>query len=269
MINHSGGIDGFSTLTTFFPQDAIGIVVLANMDGTPIPGILTFNAFDRLLGMDEVPWSERSKKEHEEFKAASEKGKEKSKTDRVPGTTPSHPLDAYTGDFEHPGYGTLSVQLDGDQLQITYNSMVFPLKHYHYDIFEFTLEKWEMNFKVSFLTNVKGDIDTLTAPLEPTVKDIVFKRAVRKEMTEQSFLEQFVGIYEVMSMNMTVALKGEHTLSASISGQPEQELVPYKGTEFQLKGLSGFSVEFKKDDSGKVTEATVTMPYGVFTAKKK
>jgi len=269
MINHSGGIDGFSTLTTFFPQDAIGIVVLANMGGTPISGILTFNAFDRLLGMDEVPWSERSKKEREEFKAASEKGKEKSETDRVPGTTPSHPLDAYTGDFEHPGYGTLSVQLDGDQLQITYNSMVFPLKHYHYDIFEFTLEKWEMNFKVSFLTNVKGDIDTLTAPLEPTVKDIVFKRAVRKEMTEQSFLEQFVGIYEVMSMNMTVALKGEHTLSASISGQPEQELVPYKGTEFQLKGLSGFSVEFKKDDSGKVTEATVTMPYGVFTAKKK
>jgi len=43
-------------------------------------------------------------------------------------------------------------------LKATYNSMMLPLRHYHYDIFELEVERFEMRVKVSFLTNVKGDI---------------------------------------------------------------------------------------------------------------
>src|SRR5215470_8800272 len=85
------------------------------------------------------------------------------------------------------------------KLKATYNSMVLPLRHYHYDIFELEVERFEMRVKVSFLTNVKGDIDTLIAPLEPTANDIVFRRAPRKEMMKKSFLEKFLGEYEFLS----------------------------------------------------------------------
>jgi CubicO group peptidase (beta-lactamase class C family) len=269
MVEHGGNIDGFSSLVTIVPQENIGIVILTNMNGSPVPYILTYNVIDRLLGLEAVPWNERSRKEYDELKAAEAKGKDKSEMDRVQGTSPSHALEAYTGDFEHPGYGTISITGDGDQLKATFNSMELPLKHYHYDTFEALVERFDINMKISFFTNIKGDIDTLSAPMEAAVKDIVFKRVPNKQMAEKSFLEQFTGSYEVMGLQMVVALKGENALIVSIPGQPTLELVPYKGTEFHVKGLSGVGVEFKSDESGAITEAILIQPNSVFTAKKK
>lgn len=269
MIQHGGGIDGFSALTTLLPDDNIGIVALTNMEGCPVHSIVTFNACERLLDLELAPWHERLKKEVAEMKTATEKSKEQSTSDRVPDTHPSHELDAYTGDFEHPGYGTLSIIRDEGQLKASFNAMVFPLTHYHYDIFEATFERFGLQAKVSFSTNTKGDIDSVAIPFEPTVKEIIFKRVASKEMTEQGFLEQFVGEYEFMGRSIAIALRGEKTLIASIPGQPDYELEPYRGTEFQLKGLTGFSLEFKKDMAGAVTEVVVTQPYGVVIAKRK
>jgi CubicO group peptidase (beta-lactamase class C family) len=269
MVFHGGNIDGFSALVAFLPADHLGMVVLTNLNGNPVPGIVTYNIFDRLLGLEEVPWSERSRKIYNEVKEAGEKSKVKTETARVSDTHPSHTLDAYTGDFEHPGYGVISIGRDGEELQARFNSLVIPLKHYHYDIFEAVIEKFDLSMKVTFSTNIRGDIDGLSAPLEPLVKDIVFKRVARKEMTEKNFLEQFAGDYELMGMTVTVALKGDKALSLSVPGQPEYELVPYQGTEFQLKGLSGFGVEFKRDEVGKVIEAVLEQPGAVFTAKRK
>jgi hypothetical protein len=70
-------------------------------------------------------------------------------------------------------------------------------------------------------------------------------------------------------MQVTVALKGEHTLTVSIAGQPDYELAPYQGSEFHAKDLSGVSVEFQRDASGAVTGAAVTLAYGVFQMQKK
>jgi hypothetical protein len=60
-----------------------------------------------------------------------------------------------------------------------------------------------------------------------------------------------------------------HTVMQSSPGQPDSELVPYKGTEFHVKSQSGVSIEFQRDASGAVTEALATLPYGVFHASKK
>ncbi|MDQ2716359.1 MAG: DUF3471 domain-containing protein, partial [Chloroflexota bacterium] len=174
----------------------------------------------RLLDLDQVPWSKRLMKEHLEIKEAGEKGEEKSASDRVPATSPSHPLAAYTGDFEHPGYGVISVTLDGEQLQGTFNNIQFPITHYHYDIFELKAERFDADLKVSFTANVKGDIDTLIAPFEVTASDIVFKRVPSKQMQTRSFLEPFAGEYSLLGESLIVALKGESTLFVSVPGQP-------------------------------------------------
>jgi hypothetical protein len=163
----------------------------------------------------------------------------------------------------------MAVDLANEELQATFHSMVFPLKHYHYDIFECNAERFDIVMKLSFATNVKGDIESLSAPLEPEVQDIVFKRMPRKDMQEKSFLEQFTGEYEVMGITIVVAFKNERTLSVTVPQQPTYELVPYKGTEFRFKGLTGYSIEFKHDADGIVTEAEFEQPFGVVTAKKK
>jgi CubicO group peptidase (beta-lactamase class C family) len=187
MVCHSGGIDGFRSLTTLFPREKIGIVVLANMG----------------------------------------------------------------------------------QLQGTFNGITAPIRHYHYDIFDFVWEIWNEELKATFLTNVKGDIDTLIAPFEPTGTDIVFKRVPDKRMRERAFLEQFVGVYEFLEMQFVVFLKDEQTLSLSVPGQPDYELRPYKENEFLANGRSGMSVEFQRDASGTVTGIAATMSEGVFRALKK
>ena len=87
-------------------------------------------------------------------------------------------------------------------------------------------------------------------------------------MQMRSFLEQFVGDFEVMDQVATVFLKGD-TLALSLAGQPIFDLVPYQGTEFNLKGMPGFSIAFNQDESGAVTEAVLTQPGAVFVARKK
>jgi len=83
------------------------------------------------------------------------------------------------------------------------------------------------------------------------------------------FLQKLVGEYDVMGTTARLYLKGESTLVAYIPGQPEFELVPSGGTRFLVKNMSGYSVEFKMDAAGNVTEAVVTEPYGGFTARKR
>ena len=268
-LQHGGGIDGFTALVTFMPRDNIGIVILTNRSGTPLPSIVANNVYDRLIGLNQIDWNKRIREEVEKAKEEAEKAKKEKDKDRKLNTKPSHSLEDYAGDYEHPGYGVLSVKKEGDQLKAEYNSIPFTLTHYHYDIFEFHNEFLDITTKVSFFTDLKGNIGSLAVQLEPAVKEIVFTRMPEKAMMEKSFLEKFEGEYVLGEVAVTVSLKGEKTLFLSVPGQPEYELIPYKGTEFNLKNLVGFSIEFVMDKSGVVTEAKVTQPNGVFTARKK
>jgi hypothetical protein len=54
-----------------------------------------------------------------------------------------------------------------------------------------------------------------------------------------------------------------------VPGQPEYGLVPYKGTEFNLKGLTGVSLEFNLDETGKAVAATFKQPGATTVFKRK
>jgi len=151
------------------------------------------------------------------------------------------------------------------------NLLSSPLRHFHYDVFETPenpLNPVEKT-KVQFFMDVKGEIASLSMPLEPHVKDIVFARRAPKAMSERSFLEPFVGQYEVGGATATVTIQGENTLVMVIPGQPKYALVPVRGTTFDLKELAGYSIEFKLDATGRVNEAVFYQPGATFVAKKK
>jgi hypothetical protein len=67
------------------------------------------------------------------------------------------------------------VELKGDQLQVKYNSLTAPLQHYHYNVFKIRDGIGE-GLKVQFFSNLKGDIDRISVPLETRVDNIVFTR---------------------------------------------------------------------------------------------
>jgi CubicO group peptidase (beta-lactamase class C family) len=269
MLSHGGGIDGFTARVTFMPRDNIGMVILTNKGGTSLPGIVAYNAYDRLLGLDQIPWNKRIKEQTDKAREEAEKAKKEKDKDRKLNTKPSHPLEDYAGNYKHPGYGVVAIKKEGDRLKCVFNSFSFGVKHYHYDIFEMRNEFYDMTEKVSFSTDNKGNISSLSVNLEDRVEAIVFTKMPEKKMKERSFLEKFVGEYVLGEMTVTVTLRGENNLILTVPDQPIYELVPYKGTEFNLKNLAGYSIEFIVDKAGKVTKAKVTQPNGVFTAKKK
>jgi YD repeat-containing protein len=64
-------------------------------------------------------------------------------------------------------------------------------------------------------------------------------------------------------------LRGDHTLVASNPGSTDLELLPKRGTTFDVKDQSGVSIEFKRDASGKVTEAALNDNGTVLVLKRK
>lgn len=186
VVRHGGGIDGFISLLSFMPRDGIGMIILSNLSGdNPVPAIVSRRVYDQMLGLEPVDWVSRVKEQRAMAEAAekeaeeAEEGEEgEEREERVAGTSPSHPLEDYAGSYEHPGYGVLQVEVEGDRLRVRFNGMSSPLEHYHYDVFEVPenpLEPFE-GTRVIFFYDKDGKIDRLAAPLEPKVDDIVFTR---------------------------------------------------------------------------------------------
>lgn len=270
LVWHNGGIDGFYALLSLLPNDHMGVVILTNMPGQPAPEILAYNVYDRLLGLDQVPWLTRFKDLEAKQKKQEEESKKNKVSDKKAGTHPSHDLKDYVGNFENPGYGVIKIAPKGDAFELTLNKLgPYPLVHYHYDVFQIpedadTPAAGEL---FQFHLDKKGDIRSISAALEPALQeDIVFTRAAEKISSD--VLRTLTGEYLLNGMTVTVALGGD-SLRLTVPGQPQYELVPTQGLTFDIKGMAGFSVEFKKDDTGKVTAAVFHQPNGVFTATRK
>jgi CubicO group peptidase (beta-lactamase class C family) len=267
LVEHGGNTDGHTAACQMLPDDGIGVIVLTNLDHTELGNVISYNVFDRLLGLDQVDWSSRFLPLWQKMLDLIAQMKQQAAAERKEGTTPSHPLADYVGEYEHPGYGTFSVSLDGDRLKGYYNGHDWPIRHHHFDVFAFDFWLMGMSFLGTFQTDVKGNVHSLVLPLESTVKDIVFTRKAGKEMSDTAFLSRFAGDYELMGMTLGVELK-QGVLFAAVPGQGEQELVGVQGTEFQLKNVAGITIEFKIDPAGKVVEAVVNQGGMAMRAKR-
>ena len=272
-IEHGGNLDGFSSVFTFLPNEKIGVVVLTNLDGSPLPDVIAFNAIDRLLGADQIPWSKRLLDSETEGRQSEADAKSKGYDLRKKGTHTSHDIKDYLGEYENPGYGIVSVAEEKDGLLVKLNKLSFHMKHYHYDVFEVPFDPQDpfAKQKLSFFGDLNGDISSLAMPLEARVKDIVFTRMPDKQLTDHAFLVTLAGQYDFPGdpTPTTIAVRGEHTLFMSQPGAPERELVPRRGTTFDLKGLEGFSIEFRRDASGKIFEAVFYTPDTTLIIKRK
>jgi CubicO group peptidase (beta-lactamase class C family) len=269
MVQHGGAIDGFNALVAFLPQRNLGAVILVNRGGTPLIQILSYHIFDRLLGLDPVPWNQRFLDDQKKSEAARDEAKKKGYSVRREGTQPSHPLAEYAGDYEHPGYGIARIEHDRDTLKLTFNRMTGPLKHFHFDIFEVAEDELNplQRMKVSFSTNLQGEIDSLALPLESLLKEITFKRLPAR--LDPKTLEPLTGQYQLTGPPLTVALRDGGKLVLEAPGQAPRELVPVRGLLFNVQGVTGASVEFKKDAAGVVTELVLYQGGASFVARKR
>jgi CubicO group peptidase (beta-lactamase class C family) len=177
VIEHGGNIDGFSALTLLLPQEKIGMIIITNLEQTRLPTTIAYQICDRLLGLEEIDWNQRFKTAEIKNKAEKQTKEQKRKSDRQEGTHPSHPLQDYAGDYEHPGYGRITIELKEEKLLLIFHSIIFTIEHYHYDIFEGRSEYLDETKLISFQLDLQGNITSLSISLEPEVKDILFKKS--------------------------------------------------------------------------------------------
>ncbi|MGN6439580.1 MAG: serine hydrolase [Agriterribacter sp.] len=270
-VEHGGNIDGFSASTSFFPSDSIGIVVLSNQNGSPIPTLARNMIADRMLKLKYVNWSGDAKKRVQKSKTEQNVSPESS---RVAGTKPSHPLKDYTGTFNHPGYGDVNVYQRNDSLfAITGKDSIW-LRHFHYDVFEVKgydkddgLDTSFGGTKINFRSSDDGKINALTAQLEGTVKPLEFVYKPKAKPIDKEVLEKYLGEYELGGMTAKVYLKGD-VLTLFVPGQPEYETIYIGDHTFRIKILEGYSVKFEMDGD-KATAVSFMQPNGTFKAKRK
>lgn len=273
-VEHSGGIDGFITTTSFFPSDSIGVFVVCNqtVSGTSIRNFIV----DRMLKLSYRPWGSSALVERLKADSAAATMPNSDSLNRVPGTKPSHAKKDYTGLFENKGYGVVKVFLEKDTLWVDYNEAgkrtKSYLQHYHYDVFRIRsteeTEEAKMAAKLRFNTNNDGKIVSIECQMEPAVKDILFERIREQVEVDKAELLNYVGDYELEGMTVKVYIRGENTLMVLVPGQPDYELVPSGKDIFDLKILDGYSVKFEMDKK-EVKSLSFIQPNGVFKATKK
>jgi len=170
MVFHGGNLEGFHSYIIMIPEESIGVLVLCNIMSSQVSRIIGYSIADRLLGLGEINWNERFKIWGEEMQRGYRANRDKFYDNQIKDTKPSHAMEEYVGSYCHPGYGILEITLESGKLKLTHNLWSIPLKHYHYDTFE------SNTMAVSFLSDKKGRIGSVLVPLEPSVKDIEFKR---------------------------------------------------------------------------------------------
>ncbi len=274
-VEHGGNIDGFSASTSFFPTDSIGIVVLCNQDGSSVPSIVRNVIADKLLGLKYVDWTTKLDQEkHKARQAAKEAEKTKVK-DTAALYAATHQLTDYTGVFENKGYGKLNVQVVHDSLLAVNSLRPIYLKHKTFDIYNLMAQN-KHGFDTSEVTPVRfdmnntGNIQSLIMELEGGIKPIVFERIPEMKLVPKDSLKKYVGDYELAPGAVAkVYIKTDSVLYVFIQGQPEYELVPVDKDKFNIKILSGYTVQFNANAAGKVTELLFIQPNGTFKAIKK
>jgi hypothetical protein len=258
-VQHGGNLDGFSLLLSFLPDDHIGSVILLNMEGSNLREVLAYNINERLLGLDQVDWNKRLHDRYRAFKKAEDDARDKNYVPRRENTQFSHPIDEYVGEYSHPAYGTVEIERvakNEKELKVTYHTMTSTAQHWHYDVWRVPHNPLDLLQETEFMfnTNWEGNVASLSCALEPNAKDIVFTRMPERRMHEASFLQPLTGTYQIADFKMLITLRPDNVLTITLPNQKVYELEPVRGYTFSFKGENGWTVDFKHDDNGGVTE---------------
>jgi CubicO group peptidase (beta-lactamase class C family) len=273
---HGGGFTGTNALMMLLPDRGVGVGVLANNGMVPLftPHIVANYVFDRVCGKDRAPWLERFRERRRKFVAQQDVHRKAWKASLRPITQPGRDLADYAGDYDHPGYGRITIAHADGKLHWAFRGMSEPLAHRYYDTFDLP-EAPESpggllpgQLAISFSTDREGSIASLAVPFERLVKDIVFTRLAGGDCTNPAFRQDCIGTYSLRGVTIVVAANNDGQLTLTVENQPTYKLRPYQSRTFAIDQLEGFRVEFHLGPDGKVDELFFHEPDGSVGAQR-
>jgi CubicO group peptidase (beta-lactamase class C family) len=265
---HGGDLPGFHSQISTMPYDSLGVIVFViGNHAAPLYNVVSYNVYERLLGMSLTPWSERQNTIRLKNKAASTQSRKKAGGGRVAGTHPSHPIDDYVGEFENPAYGVLNITKGDKSLMFDFHKNKMPLSHFHYDRFDTPDDEEEGKYSINFLTNPQGEIDRAEMSLDEAA--IAFTRRVPAALSNAATLRQYLGTYITPSGGkFDVVLRPDGTLALQYANGTFQNLIPWRPRRFRIKEFADVTFEFVTEN-GRVTALKQTDPSGEFTFTRR
>ncbi len=265
---HGGDLNGIHSQISCMPYDSIGVIVFVIGDhGYPLYNVISFNIYERLLGLSQTPWSERRLKDREASRKQDKEGRGKAGGERVLNTKSSHILEDYTGEYEHPAYGVLKVSMKSDSLQMNFHNIILPLSNFHYDRFDTPNDEQYGLWSLNYLTNPQGEIDRIVISLDES--EVTFVRKVDVSLSDPKILQKYAGKYETAGGTvLEIVLKSDNILYLILPGQPKFQLVPYKTHKFRMKDFADYVFEFVVTND-KVSMMKQRDPSGEYQFKRK
>src|SRR2546423_9536913 len=263
---HGGDLPGFHSQISFMPNEHIGVIVFVVGNHTaPLYNPISYNVYERLLGMDETPWTQRLLDIRLKNKKAGMEARSKAGFGRVANTKPSHDLADYVGEYDHPAYGTLKISMKDGALRFDFHKIGLPLSHFHYDRFDSPDDEEEGKWSINFATNPQGDVDKATVSLDEG--EVTFVR--RPAKLDDAVAQRIAGAYETPSgAKFQVVYRPGSGLVIVRVGAPDQKLVPYKGLKVRIPEFADVIVEFV-EEKGQITAMKQIDPSGEYVSKRK
>ena len=118
------------------PDFGIGVAVFTNRSPNGVTEALTYDIIDRLRGREPVAWRERFRQRRNEAIAQFQVDESVREKARRGNTQPAHEIGAYSGDYEHPAYGVMSIREQDGVLHWSWRGLFATMAHRHYETFE-------------------------------------------------------------------------------------------------------------------------------------
>jgi CubicO group peptidase (beta-lactamase class C family) len=239
---HGGDLPGFHSQVSIMPNDSIGVIVLVIGDHVaPMYNGLTYGIYERLLGMSLTPWSDRLNTIRLKNKAAGTQARTTATAGRIPNTHPSHALDDYVGEFEHPAYGVLAIARADTALTFDLHGIKMPLSHFHYDRFDTPDDEEDGKYSVNFRTNPMGEVDGADLSLDEAA--VTFARRVPPALVAEATLRPYAGTYRTPSGGKAEVVYRPGA-GLVLPGAKPTELVAWRPRQFRVKEYADVVISF-------------------------
>ncbi len=251
------------------PADALRTFLSTGIDYLMLQDRLVAKTHKILFELDDRPWDQR-------VRDAVAVVKQLAVQAHTEYDQPPAPLREYVGEFENAGMGLLRLELLGDQLYVSMDGggraaaqWSSPVRYLGAHAFEVRLDPFK-GYKLIFIPDGKGNMDCLVVlPAKVSAREVVFTRRPDVSVQGKARLEKYIGDYVSHDKSMNISLRGNEELVLTVPGQIGIELAPRKESEFKLKHIHSYSIEFRINGAGAVAEAVVTEPNGVNVLTKQ
>jgi CubicO group peptidase (beta-lactamase class C family) len=163
LVEHGGAIDGMRAEIAMMPEEKLGLVILTNLHGNILPQALMYRIFDSYLGAPQRDWSADLLKVTKGLEEQAKAAEKKADAERVKGTSPSLPLEKYSGSYQSEMYGEVKVFLESGKLVTSFGpNFTGDLEPWNYDTFRVTWRN-PMQGKafVNFRLNTQAGIESI------------------------------------------------------------------------------------------------------------